>query len=80
MKTWQLKLMRAGVAGIETGSRHAVALLRAGIDKLEERSTEHPQRSTFSGPSLVADDRRGEDKLDEVGEESFPASDPPASW
>jgi hypothetical protein len=65
------KLMRGAVNGIEASSRAVFRALRFGIDSLERR--EEKRRRQKAVEAVAADDR-----IDEAGRESFPASDPPA--
>jgi hypothetical protein len=46
----------------------------------EERDERSPEAEPVPADAEAEPSRRDGDNLDEIGRESFPASDPPASW
>jgi hypothetical protein len=70
---WRYKLMRGVVDGMERSCGVAFRVTRFGIDRLERRAE---KRNLLEAAETV----RAHDRVDEAGEQSFPASDPPATY
>jgi hypothetical protein len=80
-------LMRGAVNTLDRMSRAASRCAHSGIDWLERRDEQARTRVTAAAPgdtpvtAVPADEPLNTDEMaDEAGGESFPASDPPATY
>jgi hypothetical protein len=72
-------LLAAGVAW-NRWKRHAEARAAWSPDAREEAPEAAANPVRPSGPGAMRDPPRAWDRTDEAGDESFPASDPPANY